>query len=262
MLAILLNLVDIHSHVLYGMDDGAKTIEDSLAMLKVAAEAGTTDLVATPHASPTYKFDPELIRARFAEVQAAGLGVRLYTGCDFHLSYDNIQDAIANPRKYTINQNRYLLVEFSDLLIFHNTGEIFSRLQDAGMTPIITHPERNELLRQRIEDIAGWVEAGAFVQVTGQSLVGHFGRRAAEVSETLLRRGLVHFIASDGHDLKHRPPRMDEAYQWLTERFGEHTAQMLCVRNPRAALTGDDLGLPDLTMAPPAPKKWYQLWRS
>ena len=157
-------------------------------MVRMAAEHGTTDLVATPHANPNYRFDPRIVQERLAEVaEASGNALRLHSGCDFHLSYDNIQDAIDNPRKYTINHLRYLMVEFSDLLIFNNTAEIFSRLEEAGMTPVITHPERNSLLRQRVDQIAAWVESGACVQVTAQSLLGVFGRRAADFSRRKLR---------------------------------------------------------------------------
>jgi protein-tyrosine phosphatase len=253
-------LVDIHSHVLYSLDDGAQTIEDSLAMLRVAADSGTTDLVATPHANLSYKFDPAKIRERVAELSAAVPEIRLYSGCDFHLSYDNIQDAIENPRKYTINHQRYLLVEFSDLLIFRNTPEIFARLLDAGMDPVITHPERNGLLRQRLEAIETWVSDGAFVQVTAQSLLGEFGRRALDFSRTLLDRGLVHFVASDAHDCQHRPPRLDLAHAWLAAKYSEALADALCVANPRATLTGDPLEpLPE--PIPAEPRKWYQIWR-
>jgi protein-tyrosine phosphatase len=255
-----LDLVDIHSHILYGLDDGARTLEDSVAMLQVAAAAGTTDIVATPHASPRYKFQPDSIRERLAEVEAAAGGAaKLYTGCDFHLTYDNIEDSLAHPRKYTIHGNRYLLVEFSDLMIFPNTGEIFQRLQDADMAPIITHPERNQLLQFRIEEIASWVSAGAFVQVTGQSLTGHFGKKAAAFSRALLDRGLVHFIASDGHDLKHRPPRMDEARAWLVENFSEQIAELLCQTNPHAVLTGDSVTAPPKSEK--SDRKWYRFWR-
>jgi len=254
-------LVDIHSHVLYGVDDGAKTLEDSVAMVRMAAETGTTDLVATPHANLNYTFEPELIRERLAEITAAsGTQVRLYSGCDFHLSYDNILRAVEDPQKYTINQSCYLLVEFSDLIIFNNTSEIFARLQEAGMIPIITHPERNPLLRQRIDQIAKWIEDGVCVQVTAQSVLGGFGRSAQEFSETLLDRYLVHFLASDGHDCQRRPPRLDDAYKLLAERRGESIAEILCVRNPRATLTGNRLE----SIAPddlPEPRKWYQLWR-
>ncbi|MBZ5602707.1 MAG: exopolysaccharide biosynthesis protein [Acidobacteriia bacterium] len=249
-------MIDIHSHVLYGLDDGARTFDDSVAMLRVAEENGTTDLVATPHANLEYRYDAALIRQRLGEL-AARTKIRLYSGCDFHLSYDNIQDAIEHPQKYTINQKCYLLVEFSDLLIFRNTPEIFGRLQDAGMIPVITHPERNGLLRQRIENMQAWIEAGARVQVTGQSFTGRFGSRAREFSETLLDRGLVHFVASDAHDCERRPPKLNEAHAWLAKRCGASVADLLCIENPRAALMGEPV------TAPPAAesKKWYQIWR-
>ncbi len=229
-------------------------------MLRMAAESGTTDLVATPHANLSYKFDPALIRDRLAQLSAAVPTLRLYPGCDFHLSYDNIQDAIEHPDKYTINHQSYLLVEFSDLLIFRNTPEIFARLQDAGMHPVITHPERNGLLRQRIAEIEAWVAEGAFVQVTAHSLLGDFGRRALDFARTLLDRGLVQFIASDGHDCEHRPPRLDLAHAWLVKNYGEPMADALCITNPRATLTGDPLeDLPE--EIPSEPRKWYQIWR-
>jgi protein-tyrosine phosphatase len=254
-------LIDLHSHVLYGLDDGAATLEDSLAMARMAAAHGTTDLVATPHANPTYNFDPGLIAARSGELEAALQGaVRLHTGCDFHLSYDNVQDAVAHPAKYTIAQKNYLLVEFNDLLIFRNTPEIFSRLLEAGMIPVVTHPERNALLRQRIGDIEKWVADGARVQVTGQSLIGGFGRRAQEFSCELLERGLVHVVASDGHDCKHRPPIMDGAYAWLEQRYGAPLAETLCRENPRAALGGAPMSIPNRN-AKAISRKWYQVWR-
>jgi protein-tyrosine phosphatase len=254
-------LIDIHSHVLYGLDDGARTFGDSLAMLRLAQEHGTTAIVATPHANLEYRYDPELISRRIEEMShALGGSIQIHRGCDFHLSYDNIQDAIANPRKYTINGGPYLLVEFSDLLIFKNTAEIFARLQDAGMIPIITHPERNDLLRQRIDQITAWVGAGALNQVTAQSLTGRFGKRAAEFAKLLLERDLVHFLASDGHDCEHRPPRMDQAYAWVLDRYGEATAEALCRTNPQAAITGEPLALTPKDVSS-SPRKWYHIFR-
>jgi protein-tyrosine phosphatase len=243
------------------MDDGSKTLEQSIEMLKMAAAAGTTELVCTPHANRDFKFEPLVIRDRLQELEAGiGGALRLYTGCDFHLSYENIQDAITNPRKYTINQDRYLLVEFSELMIFRNTADIFGRLQEAGMMPIVTHPERNQLLQMRIEEIAMWVEAGAYVQVTGQSLLGQFGKKAAEFARALLDRRLVHFIASDGHDLKRRPPTMNEAHAWLVKNYGQPMADALCIDNPRATLDGHAVDLPHMEAAI-VQRKWYQIWR-
>lgn len=230
-------------------------------MVRMAAEFGTTDLVATPHANPNYRFDPQIIEERLAEVSAAANhAVRLHSGCDFHLSYDNIEDALANPRKYTINHHCYLMVEFSDLVIFNNTAEIFSRLEEAGMTPVITHPERNGLLRQRVDQITTWVKDGARVQVTAQSLLGDFGRRALEFSRALLDRELVHFLASDAHDCEHRPPRLDRGYSMVKEHYGEERARRLCITNPRATLTGESLEVVD-PIEVSERRKWYQIWR-
>ena len=129
-----------------------------------------------------------MIRDRLKELEAGiGGAVRLYTGCDFHLSYENIQDAIMHPRKYTINQDRYLLVEFSDLLIFRNTAEIFGRLQEAGMIPIITHPERNQLLQQRLEEIAHVGGSGGLRAGDGAEPAGQFGKKAAEFARDAAR---------------------------------------------------------------------------
>ncbi len=243
------------------MDDGARTLEESLAMVRMAAESGTTDLVLTPHANSEYAFEPDRVAERLAEIVAgAGDCLRLYSGCDFHLNYDNIQDAIQNPNKYTINHKCYLLVEFSELLIFNNTLDIFGRLLDAGMIPVVTHPERNGLLRQRIEQIAKWVDAGSRVQITAQSLLGRFGNPAKEFCDTLLDRGLVHFVASDAHDCEHRPPRLNEAYLWLKKQCGEELAEALCVINPRATLAGEELyEMP--SGASSERRKWYQFWR-
>jgi protein-tyrosine phosphatase len=250
--------VDIHSHVLYGLDDGAKTPEESVAMLQLAAASGTTDIVATPHANGQYVFDPALIDRRITEL-ADRAPIRIHRGCDFHLQFDNIQDALAYPDKYTVNHKSYLLVEFPDLSIFANTERILSQLLDRGMIPIITHPERNDKLQRRIDDLARWVDIGCCVQVTAGSCTGRFGKPARQCADALMKRGLVHFIASDAHDCKHRPPSLSSAYEALAEQWGEDAIQPLFVDHPRAVLTGDTI---DFAFEPPAPrrKKWYQFW--
>jgi protein-tyrosine phosphatase len=250
-------LVDIHSHILPGLDDGAKTLEDSVAMLKMAAESGTTDIVATPHANSEFTFDPDLITAKIAEVQAAAGPVpRIHRGCDFHLTLENIQDALTNPAKYAINHLAYLLVEFSDLLIPRTTQEIFDRMQAVGLTPIITHPERNGLLHSRLDQLQSWVEHGALVQVTAGSLLGGFGRTAKSVANELMNRNLVHFIASDAHDLKYRTTVLCDAYQHVEKVWGASLAQALFVAAPRAVIAGDAIELAEPELPPR--RKWFR----
>lgn len=232
-------------------------------MLRMAAETGTTDLAATPHGDATYRFDPDLAAERVADLREASGGVpRLHSGCDFHLHYENIQDALAHPARYTINRKSYLLVEFSDLVVFGNSGEILELLAGAGMRPIVTHPERNHLLQQRLGLLEEWVGLGCALQITAQSLTGDFGRGPRETSAELIQRGLVHFVASDAHDCLHRPPRLDLAFEHVSRRWGARTAERLFLHNPAAALAGDPLPDPAASGASlSVERKWYRFWR-
>ncbi|MCS7024031.1 MAG: hypothetical protein NZV14_04480 [Bryobacteraceae bacterium] len=246
---------------MYGLDDGPKTLEESLAMLRLAAANGTTDIVATPHANLQFAFQPDLINQRLEELQRVCNGSpRIYSGCDFHLTWDNLQDALAHPNKYTINHHNYLLVEFSDMWIFHNTEEIFASLRSRGIIPVITHPERNSLLQRRLPSLTRWIEQGALIQVTAQSYLGRFGRSAQKFSRQLMQLGLVHFVASDAHDTQHRPPDLGEAFTWVAKHYGQPTAQRLFVDNPKAALEGRPL--PPVTQSSlPQPRRWFEFWK-
>ncbi|MGA2434902.1 MAG: CpsB/CapC family capsule biosynthesis tyrosine phosphatase [Bryobacteraceae bacterium] len=256
-------MVDLHSHVLPGLDDGARTLEESVEMIRMAAGAGTTDLVATPHANLEYSFDQTRTEEKLAELaEKSGGVVRLYPGCDFHLSIDNIHDALRNPAKYTINHKNYLLVEFADTLIPKPTEEVFARMGNAGLIPVVTHPERNFLLHTQLDRLIRWVENGCLMQVTAASFLGRFGTEARDFARLLMDRGAVHFVASDAHDCQDRTTRLDEAYEHVRKRWGGERAERLFVANPRAVLTGDPLpeaGEPAPEIAP-APK-WYQFWR-
>ena len=251
--------VDIHSHVLHGLDDGAQMIEDSLAMLEIAARSGTTDLVATPHSNTQYVFRPELIAEQIAELQPR-TPVRLHPGCDFHLSVGNIQDALAHPEKYTVNHGAYLLVEFPELVVFRAADEILRELVEAGMVPIISHPERNGHLRTEVDDLERWVKEGCYLQVTAASLTGLFGTVAQRSALQLIERGLVHVVASDAHNTRQRSPALGEAYERLVERWGEEAVRPLFVDNPAAvvasAIIEDER--PDLRRR----RKWYQFWKA
>lgn len=230
-------------------------------MVRIAAETGTTGIAATPHASLDFRFDSEVVDQKIAELAAAcGPVPRIYRGCDFHLTYDNIQDALTNPATYTINRRNYLLVEFSDLLIAKSTDEVFLRMREAAIIPVITHPERNWLLHKRVPQLEGWVAGGCCLQVTAQSLLGRFGREARAFGWELIRRGLCQFVASDAHDPEDRTPRLDLAYQQIAKRFGEARAERLLVANPQAVLEGQLLEFEPEPEPLPA-RKWFQFWR-
>jgi protein-tyrosine phosphatase len=248
-------MVDIHSHILWGLDDGAETLEESIAMLEMAAGAGTTDIVATPHANTRYRYQPEVVDQRIAEATERLAGkLRIHRGCDFHLSFDNVQDAMENPSKYAINGGHYLLVEFPDSTVA-GMQRVLATLIDCGLTPIMTHPERNQHLRKITEEFQEWIRMGCLVQITAQSLLGRFGKRSEESAWEMVRRGLAHFVASDAHDVEDRPPRLDLAFEALSSRAGDSYAQLLVIDNPKAVLAGERVAA-----GMPKSKPWYRWW--
>jgi protein-tyrosine phosphatase len=235
-------MVDIHCHILPGLDDGAESAEISLEMAEAAIADGITHVVATPHANSEFVFRPELVQQRRDELQTK-LGDRLLlgTGCDFHLSFENLDDAQKNPRKYTINQKNYLLVELGDFAIPPAIDETLHHLQLSGISPIITHPERNGLLRAKPERLHGWLHQGCYVQVTAGSLLGRFGKGAAQWVERWLREDRIHFFASDAHSVTGRPLRLREAYEKVEQLRGQEVADALFRENPAAAFEGRPL---------------------
>lgn len=239
-------MIDIHSHILWGLDDGAQCLEDSVGMLKLAAEAGTTEIVATPHANYRYRYDETVVEGRIRELAAATGGQPvIHRGCDFHLSFDNIQDAVAHPARYAIEGGTYILVEFPNTPL-RGFGQALETLLGRGLLPIMTHPERHPDLQKINADFLQWIEIGCLVQITAQSLVGRFGTSAEESAWEMLSRGLAHFVASDAHGVQDRTPRLDEAFSAVARRCGAVTAETVFVLNPQAVLAGGKIrgGIP------------------
>lgn len=211
-------------------------------MGEMAIADGITHVIGTPHAHPEFPFDPLKVMERRFELQQMFEGrLILATGCDFHLSFENLTDIRTNPSRYTLNQKNYLLVEFADYSIPPSLDYALHELQLAGLNPIVTHPERNPLIRAQPERLFKWLRQGCYAQVTAQSLLGKFGRSALETSQEWLAAGAVHFIASDAHNVTTRPLRLKETFDWVAKTHGESVAQSLLVSNPLAAFEGEPL---------------------
>ena len=232
-------VIDIHCHILPEVDDGPKSWEVSVEMCRMAAADGVTHMVATPHSNDRYHFDPEYLAGCVRKLQEmVGDLPRLSLGCDFHLSYDNLQRVLAQPELYTIGGASYLLVELSDYSIPTQIADCFLRLGDRGVTPIITHPERNAILRQTPQRVIEFVELGCAIQVTANALTGFWGQRVGRVATWLLEHEAVHVIASDAHDAKHRTPILSQVRTVVTEMVGEEIANALLEENPWAVVSG------------------------
>jgi protein-tyrosine phosphatase len=232
-------MIDIHQHLLYGVDDGAPDLERSIAMVREALADGITHIVCTPHASERYPYAAAIIEERYAELREEFDGqMGLSLACDFHMTAENIYEAVANPLRYSIDGKGYLLIEFPNTAIPPQMTDALFMLQSVGYTPVITHPERYPAVLGEPEMLAEWLRMGCLVQVTAGSLYGRFGMMAEAFSNELLERDWIHFLASDAHNTQWRPPHLKKAFEYVAHRKGEETAQRLCVSNPRAAVEG------------------------
>lgn len=245
--------MDTHLHLLPGLDDGPADLDQSLAMAEAAIADGMVRAVATPHANYQYLFVPERVRALGAELRQRLAGrLEVLTGCELHLSYENVQSALAEPPLFTLNQGRYLLVEFPEFFERHVMGTALEQFVERGLVPVIAHPERNPVFQQRSEVLDEYLRLGCLSQVTASSFRGRFGKRAEQFSLELLHSERIHVVASDGHSAAQRPPFFRKAFELLADKAGEEIASALCRDNPLAI--SDDRDLP-YSPKPAAKKK-------
>ena len=235
---------DIHSHSLYGVDDGAKTQEDMQAMLDAAYADGSRDLCFTPHFHLGYFGDN--IRERdtaFSEAKEYAKikfpDMRLYLGNELRYSRECIswlEDGLC----LTLNGTRCVLVDFSETERAGTIADGINRLLNAGYTPVLAHAERYELLSPGLREVQSFRQKGVLIQLDSQSLLGDFGPGVKRRAKAMLRRGYVDFISTDAHSLRHRPPEMNGAFQFIERKYGRICGESLCRDNALKLLRPDE----------------------
>lgn len=233
-------MIDLHCHMLPGIDDGAPDRAVAVAMARCAANDGITHTACTPHIYPgLYHNDRDGILkhiAAFREVLVEeGIALNLVVGADTHLTPDLVRDIKAG-RIPTLNDTRYLLFEPPHHVAPPRLEESVFNLLAAGIVPVVTHPERLSWIDGNYEIFERLVDAGALMQITAGSVTGRFGGRPKYWAERMLDEGLVHLLATDAHHVDKRPPLLREARDAAAAIVGEEEAEHLVLTRPRMIL--------------------------
>ncbi|WP_068675292.1 tyrosine-protein phosphatase [Oceanobacillus sp. Castelsardo] len=215
---------DIHSHILPGIDDGAKSQEDSLKMAREAVRHGITSIIATPHhRNGKYDNDRASIKGQVEKLNELlvqeNIPLTVLPGQETRINGDMIED-LENAELLPLNETKYLFVEFPSGHVPRYSAQMLFDIQVAGYKPIIVHPERNRELMEHPSKLYEFVQKGALTQVTAASVVGKFGKNIQTFSHQLIEANLTHFIASDAHNTTTRGFCMDEAFREMKNKYG------------------------------------------
>ena len=247
-------MVDVHSHALPGVDDGARSMEQALAMLQGAWEDRIGTVVVTPHFRP--EDGPEqaaLHEQRFSElgaaVSAAGLPIEIHLGAEIGFRF-KMAEVASLPACRIASAGRYVLVDLPHGPLPTGIEQGFFELRLAGVKPILAHPERHRQLSRAPEWYDRLREQDLLFQVTAGSITGRFGSRAQEASEYLLERGWSDVVASDAHDLEYRPFGLSAARERVEELWGEAEGVRLFESNPSCVVLGEEFEMQDYTPQP------------
>lgn len=240
-------MIDIHTHVLPGVDDGAQTMEESLEMLAQAADSGVHTLVITPHCNIPDEFDnyvsPEL-DARFQALdqarEEAGIPLRLCKGMEAFATYE-LPELLRTGSVWTLNNTRYFLMEFAFTEDPDFCRKILRACAEEGFSPIIAHPERYYFLQDDLDLAFEWCVSGYGLQLNKGSLLGRFGPETERCAHLLLEHGLAACVASDAHSPFQRSTHMGEINEFLLGEFGTEYTHLLLEENPSRILSGRDL---------------------
>ena len=236
------SFVDIHCHILPGIDDGSADMRTSLGMAHMACEDGTRAIIATPHQLGGYERNTGdqirvLVRQTQAAIDRAGIDLTILPGADVRIESGMIEGLRDGKVLSLGDLQKHVLLELPHELFFSIDG-VLRQLAAAGMQGILSHPERNAGLLARQQLVGGLVDGGCLMQVTAGSLMGTFGPASQRMAETMLAEGLVHFLATDAHGVKSRRPLMRRAFDAACEIVGEPAALTICCENPARVAQG------------------------
>lgn len=226
--------IDIHNHSLYGVDDGAENIEETVLMLKQAKSMGAEAVIMTPHyRHGMFGYPTDTIRDHFSRATEAAkeLGLQLYLGCEYHVNSD-IYEYLESKRCLTLAGSDYVLTEYSYETPFSRIKEYTQKLLATGYRPVIAHAERYACIFEDVTRCMELRQMGALIQMNADSILGLDGRKVAGFCKKALKKNCIDIVASDAHGIKNRVSHMGECYDRILKKFGEEYANRLFYENP------------------------------
>jgi protein-tyrosine phosphatase len=234
--------VDVHCHLLPGLDDGPANEDASLRLAAAAYAGGTAAIVATPHNSFRFPFRHDDAQRELRRIERhVPEDLALFTGCELEISDESLRAFFAAPAHFTLNQGRYVLIELKGQSCPPNFDQVLLQFRERGFQPILAHPERYPPVHTQPRRLYEWRERGCLFQITSASLTGRMGRRAWSAACAMLREGLADFVASDAHDDAKRPPQLLEGFRIASQIAGITAAGRLFTYNPLAVLHDEPL---------------------
>jgi protein-tyrosine phosphatase len=252
-------MIDIHAHILPGIDDGPEVIDESIEMLHQAQNDGIQAIVATPHTlNGVYTCSPEMVTKGIhnlgTEMKKHNISVTIYPGMEIHIC-DDFHARLEDNRIISMNNSRYVLIELPAPLIPPQFKEVVFQLRLKGFYPILAHPERNFAVQKHPEMIYDFIEWGVFIQVTAVSVTGFFGSRIKKLCKKLVQNRMVHFLASDAHSSDNRPPVLSDAYFQCEKILNDKKeARALIENNPKNVIENKPIEANE----PIRKKRWFR----
>ncbi|MBI3650382.1 MAG: hypothetical protein HY231_04975 [Acidobacteria bacterium] len=252
-------MVDIHSHILPEVDDGARSMDEALEMCRQSAADGITTIVATPHAHDHVHetHTPKFLQAKVDELNARLQGQpKVELGCELRFTHEVVRHICVNHSAPTLAGGSYALVEFPHAVVPSGSERALFELMSQQIRPIIAHPERNMMLMNQPERFYELVEAGVLGQADTGSFTGQFGAKVQKAAHLMLENGLLHFVASDCHNTRNRLPGMSAAVAVIAEMVGAEYAEAMSTTNPQAVVSGLPIPTYPVATLPQKRKKW------
>lgn len=240
-------MIDIHCHILPNVDDGSESLEESIAMAKIAESEGITKIVNTSHCHFDFKYkkgnELKLELEKFNQaLKEENINIEVLLGNELYYTSDLIE-RFDELDFFSMNNSKYILMEFSPINFPKNIEDVIYEIKIRGYIPIIAHAERYKQVQEDVNIVLDCIKEGALIQVNASSILGKNGEKAEDTSKKLLDNNMVHFVATDAHSSNRRRPLIKDSYNYILKNYGKEVAEKLFIENPTSVIENRDINI-------------------